>query len=65
MKDGKALGIWVKTQRSSKRQNTLEQRRLDLLEEVGFVWNMNPAMMLSSVTIVFPSASGNVPGLDY
>ena len=35
------LGSWVSTQRSAKRKGKLSQERIDQLEKLGFVWEVN------------------------
>jgi len=39
VEQGKNLGHWVSNQRKKKGNETLDQRRMDLLEQAGFEWN--------------------------
>lgn len=39
-KENKALGFWVHRQRNSYKNNTLSKKRIKLLEEVNFNWNL-------------------------
>jgi len=40
IEQGKRLGYWVNNQRFKKSKATLEQRRVDLLEQTGFEWRI-------------------------
>ena len=39
--DLKKLGKWINDQRTNKKRNILDKHRIDLLDDIGFIWNMD------------------------
>jgi hypothetical protein len=40
-KDGSKLGQWVNTQRGSFQKGKLSEKRIEFLNEAGFVWKVH------------------------
>ena len=45
--EGVNLGKWISTQRESYKRETLEQSKINRLNQVGFVWNKNKVIYIS------------------